>query len=238
MRSTRLAVGLVGVLLLAIAFPVAAEDKKGTNHATPEDAAKAKASPDAQAVQQLHLAHALIEYGRKNKAPEALITAARILAANGTSEMKEKPTHQQPANAPKGASKDNADREASPRALLEEAKKMSDNNPAVAALANSIELSRGAVGGPKRTVEVVNPLATDQYHIAFRGGEVARVAISGDGDTRLDLYIYDENGNLITSAVGPGDDALASWVPRWTGVFTIRVVNRGLNANKYVIMTN
>ena len=36
----------------------------------------------------------------------------------------------------------------------------------------------------------------DLYKIAFRGGEVARAAVSGDGDTRLDLYVYDENGNL------------------------------------------
>ena len=68
--------------------------------------------------------------------------------------------------------------------------------------------------------------------------EVARVALSGDGDTRLDLYIYDENGNPVESQVGPGDDALASWVPLWSGKFTIKVVNRGLLANRYVLVTN
>ena len=115
---------------------------------------------------------------------------------------------------------------------------MSSNNPAIVSLANSIELTRGAVGGPKRKVDVVEPLATDQYKITFRGGEVAREAVSGDGDTRLDLYLYDENGNLVTSQVGPGDDCLASWVPRWTGVFILRVVNRGRVPNRYVILTN
>jgi hypothetical protein len=30
----------------------------------------------------------------------------------------------------------------------------------------------------------------------------------------VDLYVFDENGNLITSQVGPGDDCLASWVPK------------------------
>ena len=121
---------------------------------------------------------------------------------------------------------------------LQEAKELSNNNPAVVALANSVELPRGVVGGPKRTVEVVEPLGADVYTFTFRGGEVARAAVSGDGDTRLDLYVYDDNGNLITSQVGPGDDCLASWVPRWTGVFVIKVVNRGLLQNRYVILTN
>jgi hypothetical protein len=242
MRSTYAALALGGALLLAAA-PLTAEgltrqEKKGTNQAAPEAAAKARPSAQAAAVQQLHLAHSLIEYGRKNKAPEALITAARILGAHGATELKEKPTHERPADAPKAEKKDKAAVDNSPRALLEEAKKLSKNNPAVVALANSLELSRGAVGGPKRTVEVVRPLATDVYRLTFRGGEVARVAVSGDGDTRLDLYVYDENGNPITSQVGPGDDCLASWVPRWTGVFVIRVVNRGLLPNRYVILTN
>jgi hypothetical protein len=242
MKSTYSALALASVLLVAV--PLMADDlkkndeKKGTNQAPPEVASKAKPSADADAVKQLHLAHSLIEYGRKNKAPEALITAARILAAQGTSEMKEKPTHEKAADAPKADKKDKAASDNSPKALLEEAKKLSKDNPAVVALANSVELSRGAVGGPKRNVDVVAALATDQYKIAFRGGEIARVAVSGDGDTRLDLYIYDENGNLVTSQVGPGDDCLASWVPRWTGVFVIRVVNRGLLSNRYLILTN
>lgn len=230
----------LGSVVLVNAVPLTAADpaKKGTNQSPPEAVAEAKASKEAEAVHQLHLAYSLIEYGRKNKAPEALITAARILAANGTVELKEKPTHEQPANAPKDKKKDGMDRDNSPRALLEEAKKLSNNNPAIITLANSVELARGAVGGPKRGVETVLALSTDVFRIGFRADEVARVAISGDGDTRLDLYVYDENGNLITSRVGPGDDALASWVPRWTGVFIIKVVNRGLVANRYVIATN
>jgi hypothetical protein len=238
MKAIHASLALAGALLLFLAIPLTAQENKGTNQAPPEDAAKAKASEDADAVHKIHLAHSLIEYGRKNKAPEALITAARILAVRGTTELKEKPTREKPADAPEAGKKDKAGAEHSPRALLEEAKKMSNNNPAIVALANSVEMTRGAVGGPKRTVDVVEGRATDQYKITFRGGEVARVAVSGDGDTRLDLFVYDENGNLITSQVGPGDDCLASWVPRWTGVFIVRVVNRGLVPNRYILLTN
>ena len=238
MKYTRLALALTGALLLATVAPSTAEEKKGTNQSAPDAVAKAKSSPEATAVQQLRLAYSLIEYGRKNDAPEALITAARIIAANGTVESKEKPTREKSSDAPKDKKEAKPAPDNSARALLAEAKKLSKNDPAVVALANSIELPRGAVGGPKRTVEVVEALSTDNFKIRFREDEVARVLISGDGDTRLDLYIYDEGGNLITSRVGPGDDALASWVPKWTGVFVIKVVNRGRVSNRYTILTN
>jgi len=237
MRSIYSALALASALLLAIAVPLTAEEKKGTNQAPAEAAAKAKPSAEAEAVQQLQLAHSLIAYGRKHKAPEALITAARILSAHGTVELKAKPTHESVPDAPKGQKSIPAP-DNSPKALLEEAKKLSNNNPAVVLLANSIELTRGAVGGPKVAVATVSGLCSDIYTVNFRGAELAQVGVSGAGLTRLDLYIYDENGNLVTSQVGSGDDCLARWVPRWTGPFTIKVVNRGLLPNIYTILTN
>jgi hypothetical protein len=238
MRFINSALASGNALLLVIVTPLMAQEKAGTNQAPQEIAAKARPSAEGDAVQQIHLAYSLIDYGRKNKAPEALITAARILAANGMVALEEKPTHEAAHDAPKGERKDKPASDNSPRALLQEAKELSGNHPAVVTLANSVELSRDAVGGPKWTVEVVEPLQADVYKITFRGGEAARAAVSGDGDTRLDLYVYDENGNLVTSQVGPGDDCLASWVPRWSGVFVLKVVNRGLLPNRYVIVTN
>ena len=238
MRSICSSIAFGSALLLIVGVHSNAQEKTGPNHAPPEVAAKSKATPDAEAVQKLHLAQCLIGYGRKNKVPEALITAARILASTSTTEMKDKPTTELPLGTAKTEKKDKPTADSSPAALLEEAKKLSKNDPAIVALANSIELPRGAVGGPKRTVEIVEPFATDVFKLAFRGDEIARVAISGDGDTRLDLYVYDENGNLITSHVGPGDDCLVSWTPKWTGSFTVKVVNRGRVQNKYGIATN
>jgi hypothetical protein len=238
MKSTYSVLALGSALLLAIAAPLTAEEKKGTNQATAEAAAKIKASAEAESVQQLHLAHSLVTYGRKNKVPEALIVAARILGSTATVELTEKPTHEKSPDAPKGAKKEKTDNANLAKDLLAEAKKLSNNNPAIVTLANSVELTRGAVGGPKRAVSVVEPLSADIYKITFKADEVARVAVSGDGDTRLDLYIYDENNNLIASAVGPGDDCLASWHPRWSGVFHIKIVNRGRLPNQYVILTN
>ncbi len=243
MKSIYFRLALAGALLVVTVSLMTggltrADEKKGANQAPPEVAAKAKPSANAEAIRQFQLAHSLIEYGRKNKAPEALITAARILAANGTTEMKEKPKHVNPADAPKAAKNEKKAPDNSPKALLEEAKKLSNNNPSVVALANSVELARGVEGGPQLRISALSPRGTDEYTFTFKGGEFALVTVLGDGDTRLDLYIYDASGNLVTSHVGPGDKRLVSWVPWRTGVYTIQIVNQGTRWNWYTLLTN
>ena len=96
----------------------------------------------------------------------------------------------------------------------------------------------GATNGAGRQNETVNANDTDTYVITFNGGEPAMVVVSGDGDTDLDLYVYDENGNLVASDTDYTDDCIVSWSPRWTGKFVIRVRNRGNVYNRYTIATN
>ena len=78
----------------------------------------------------------------------------------------------------------------------------------------------------------------DTYNIIFRGGELARVAVVGDGDTDVDLFVYDEYGKRDR----PDDDrtanCLVAFTPRWTGVCRVRVVNNGYVYSNYVLMTN
>ena len=62
--------------------------------------------------------------------------------------------------------------------------------------------------------------------------------VVGDGDTDLDLYIYDQNGNQIASDTDYTDQCVCRWVPSWTGAFTIRIVNRGAVYNEFAIATN
>ena len=72
----------------------------------------------------------------------------------------------------------------------------------------------------------------------FTGGRYAEVAAVGDGDTDLDLYIYDGNGNLVCSDTDLSDRTYCGWTPRWTGAFTIKIVNRGRVYNRYTLVTN
>jgi hypothetical protein len=86
--------------------------------------------------------------------------------------------------------------------------------------------------------DVVGAHSTDVYHMTFVGREWEVLVVSGDGSTDLDLYVYDQNGNLVASDDDNSDDCMVRFVPRWTGDFTIKVVNRGRYANRYTLGTN
>ncbi len=92
----------------------------------------------------------------------------------------------------------------------------------VTALATIAEA--GAIPGPKVTSDSVNAYTTDVYHIAF--------------DTDLDLFVYDEAGDLVASDTDYTDDCLAAWTPYCTQVFTIKVENLGCVYNRYGLATN
>ena len=53
-----------------------------------------------------------------------------------------------------------------------------------------------------------------------------------------EIYVYDNNGNLIDSDTDYTDNCVCTWTPRWTGNFRIRVVNRGNVYNQYILRTN
>jgi hypothetical protein len=93
----------------------------------------------------------------------------------------------------------------------------------------------GPVNGRKYDVHRVEAYSTDRFHVSFFGDQDAAVIISGDGDTDLDLYVYDENGNLIGSDTDSSDDCVVRFHPRWTGSFRIEVRNLGRVYNQYQI---
>src|SRR4051812_784555 len=81
-----------GLLCAIAAAGVIAEDKKDSSFGGKDEQAKAKMTPEAKAAAEVTFAFTSIEYGRQNRAPEALITAARILAAHPPRAMDEKGT--------------------------------------------------------------------------------------------------------------------------------------------------
>ncbi|MEY3459906.1 MAG: hypothetical protein RL215_3063 [Planctomycetota bacterium] len=96
----------------------------------------------------------------------------------------------------------------------------------------------GSGDGPKVAKEIVEAHSTDAYMVTFRAGEPASVVVIGDGDTDLDLRVYDENGNLVASDLDSTDRCIVNWCPRWTGKFRILVQNLGSVYNRYEIATN
>ena len=85
------------------------------------------------------------------------------------------------------------------------------------------------------TTERVSAHSTDEYEVYFKAGREVCVIVVGDTDTDLDLYVYDENGNLIDKDIDESDLCVCSWTPKWSGEFTIQVKNLGSVYNEYVI---
>ncbi|MBU0665682.1 MAG: hypothetical protein KJ990_14240 [Proteobacteria bacterium] len=198
-----------------------------------------KAAGEAAGVADLAMVVGLIDWARDNKSAEALATAAELLADLGAVDTaREK---QVEAGEGEAAEKTGPELVLDAAALLAEAvalaTEMKQKN-LVKHLGAVVLGNRGAVGGPKYTVERVKAYDTDYYVLPFEGSSVAMVAISGDGDTDLDLRVYDENGNLIASDLGSTDDASVTFTPAWTGNFRIEVKNLGGVYNQYTVITN
>jgi hypothetical protein len=198
-----------------------------------------KAAGEAAGVADLAMVTGLIDWARDNKSPEALATAAQILsnlgaAATEREKTVEEGTGEEAAKTGPELVLDAAVLLAEAQALATELKlKNLSKHLAAVVLGN-----RGAVGGPKYTVERVNAYDTDFYVLPFEGMATAMVAISGDGDTDLDLRVYDENGNQVASDLGSTDKASVTFTPAWTGNFRVEVKNLGGVYNQYTIITN
>jgi hypothetical protein len=84
----------------------------------------------------------------------------------------------------------------------------------------------------------VNAGETDVYTMTFRGDEEAIIVAKGDLDTVLVLEVRDEGGNLIAWDNDRRPPCVVRFTPRWTGRFTVRVINTGTVYNNYTIETN
>jgi len=225
------------VLSLLIATAVSAnfaysQDKQ------PATEKKGEIVAPSTAMQTIVLAGQLAKFGYENNSASALIQAAELYLSVPTQEFK-------PESAELGKGEETTKTEFvshDPKKILADAKELADGDANLLALIEKLEkatgASRGAVGGPKYGEYKVAARGTDSFTIKFWANERASIAVSGDGDTDLDLYVYDENGNFIASDDDYSDDCIVNFIPRWTGQFFVKVVNRGNVYNRYSIATN
>jgi hypothetical protein len=103
------------------------------------------------------------------------------------------------------------------------------------ALAGMMGVSQATMAQDAGTT-VVRPGTTDVIKATIFSGHWVTVAVVGDGDTDLDLYVYDPYGRLVGYDDDPTDACLVQFNPRYTGTYTIKVVNRSnFMANRYAI---
>lgn len=216
-RLYRAALVLSAVALATTVAPVAAGD--GT---TPS------AKMDVAVLAERLTSHALATHDAL-----ALVMAARLKIMH--------PGHaaQGGPRGPAGAAKPGP-HPRSAEALLERARTLARGQPALLELIDdtAADRPRGLVDGPRLHSAVAPPLATHTYREAFRSDEAATVLIAGDGDSNLDLYVFDEGGRRICSSEQLDDVEVCRWRPPAPGRYTIHIVNRGRADNRYELRSN
>ena len=229
-KSLFLSIMALGAMMVACNKPVDATEEKVDQ----TEALSAEISAS-------RIAYDLAKYGYEMKSASALIEAANILAGVPASEWDIEPTYGETVGALE-------DKELScsfkPVDMLAAAKEYSFNDELLLGLICKVEnklqsqTTRGITTSSGFYTDSDRVPAGDyiQYRAEFRGHEVAEIAVIGDGDTDLDLYVYDENNHLIVSDTDFGDDCYVSFTPKWTGTFRIKIKNLGNVYNEYVIL--
>lgn len=210
-----------------------------TNVATTED----KPVAENSGINAWALSQQLAAYGYENESAGALVEAANILLDVEVSKAEDIVLDE------KGAA--NPDEQAKVQkpavtvdALLASALEFGADEALVEAVrarqAQIAEMgnARGGVNGASIISDVVAAHSYERYYCNFRAKELAIVIVSGDGSTDLDLYIYDENNNLIDSDTDLSDQCVCSFTPSWTGRFYMKVVNRGNVSNHFELGIN
>jgi len=195
----------------------------------------------SEGLANLKLAADLVKYGYQQEDALSLVMAAQIINDTDNQKLEAEKSGETADTSDKTGKKGfvTLDRDK----ILTDAKKFANGDKDVEKLIAKAEneakgVSRGAVGGARSDVATVSARSSYTWTCSFVAHKLAEVAVSGDGDTDLDLYVYDSNGNLIESDTDYTDDCYVSWVPRWTGKYYIKIVNRGNVYNRYVIVTN
>lgn len=185
------------------------------------------------------MAAQLAQYGYANNDALSLITAARMAKQNGFNQQAQAKEYGTSNVAPAGQEK-HGQISLDPTKLLADARTMAAGNELLADLAQEVAQmgTRGDVTGPNYHEDICLAHDYDLYRITMRGGELAVVTVVGDGDTDLDLYIYDSNGNLVAQDIDFTDRCVCTWTPRYTQTYRIKILNRGSVYNRYVLRTN
>ena len=191
-------------------------------------------------VQAMALASQLAQWARQSENAAALAVAAQMIEAAAPRKLEVK--------EPKSTGKGSADKGGKtaqpldPKGLLEEAKRLAGDDAkqqaALDAIAKRGGKARGGFTGPGMHCSVVGPQSTDSFLLFFNANEPAEISLMGDGDSDLDLFVYDVSGKAISEDARPNDFAYAVWTPAMAAPFRVEVRNLGERANQYCAYSN
>lgn len=96
----------------------------------------------------------------------------------------------------------------------------------------------GAEGGPIIKRDRVSAWSERQYTLRCEPDSWTTLAMAGDGDTDLDLFIYDAAGNLVASDIGLTDQAVLRWFSSGRQTFRVVVKNHGRVYNDFALASD
>jgi hypothetical protein len=186
-------------------------------------------------IHELTLAQQLAIYGLENQDAMSLIVAAQIMDKYLLSDSDVQPREDR-GDAPDGTPLVIA----SAADMLDAARDLAGDRADLLAMIDDVEASgsRGSVYGEGSYEDWVGPYDAVAYDEGFFGSEQAIVTLNGWEDTDLDLVVYDEYGNVVCESISYTSAEYCEWTPRWTGNFTVIVVNNGGLENSYSLWTN
>lgn len=193
---------------------------------------------NSKRAEQLKLAGELVNYGYEKQEALPLIQAVKIYKDLNVVEATDglKPTETVEKNNTSSVSK--ADQPVrTEKQLLEDATKFAKNDENLIALIDECRnAKRSPVDGIIDRFFRIPSRGTHDWSVRLQAYQTTVIAISGDGTTDLDLYVYDQYGNLIVSDVSYGDQCYVALDVYVTSNFLVRVVNRGYVYNDYEIL--
>jgi len=238
------------VLALLLVWPAtgSGESADTSSQDPPPAEEKAQSNQDLETVERIVTALKLVAWGRTNSSPEALLAAAGMLSKGPLTyvEMEKAVSSIADSATTQGTSDKPRPGQISVEALLDEAEKMASEQK-LKHLARHIAkdgdrllpaTSRGAVGGPQIHSDRLLSRSSHSYQFTFQGRKKASVAVVGDGETDLDMYIYDEAGKLVGLSDTGWDDELMYWKVNAATKYRVEVRNVGSVYNDYTIITN
>ncbi|MDF1752171.1 MAG: hypothetical protein P1U89_05260 [Verrucomicrobiales bacterium] len=99
-------------------------------------------------------------------------------------------------------------------------------------------ISAGSASAIEARSTCINAGGVKSHRLKLPNYETTEIRIVGDGDTDLDAFLYDNNGNLIDSDTDRTDYCVLSVNPLWTGAFRVVVKNHGRVYNCYTIVVD
>ncbi|MDJ0714503.1 MAG: hypothetical protein QNJ54_09810 [Prochloraceae cyanobacterium] len=232
----------LGVTAATVIKPLTAQTRQQPN--TIEE--KLAPTERSRGLENLVLVPKLVAFGRKHNSPLALVTAAQILLETPLEQLEVEKTEEEPLPGDPPHQTQVTKRKESiqiydPKVLLAEARTMAGEDRNILGAISQLEkrgATRGAIPPYQYYVGPVSAYSSLTFSIVFERNQVAYVYVIGDGDTDLDCFVYDLNGNLITSDTSFADVCELAWIPYRTVEFDIVIKNYGSVYNEFVLTTN